>query len=219
MITTKQQSLISESNVKYEITIKGMDCTSCVTKIEGVLEDKLYIKYLNINLITEKMKITLENSDQLNFILKIINDLGFTYENVTKLISNNKSKTRKIELRSFQTDKIIDELYNLPGIIDIIEQHKGNFNNNIESKDNEFTNSRPHKNSTLKKINIFYDPLLIKAFQVLDILDGKNLHYIYINQVQAFIDEIEYVEEDLSTTNFFICILLVIMNLTYNLLI
>ena len=75
---------------KYELFVKGMKCSNCSTNLERKLEKYNGILSVNVNLITEKLFISVEenfNNDNLN---DYISNLGFEVVSFNEININMK---------------------------------------------------------------------------------------------------------------------------------
>lgn len=142
----------NDASCKFEVIIKGMDCVSCVTKIESELENSAFILYLNINLITEKMKITVARESDLSLVLTQIENLGFSISEINKIDDNlSNLKLRKIRISTNEENEVRRELKNIPGVFKIEEEGVYNFSNK-ENNANDNTISKTNKASEFTSI-------------------------------------------------------------------
>jgi Cu+-exporting ATPase len=74
----------------YEVYIKGMKCSSCSNKVESTVRASEGVKSATVNLITERMFISLDGKGRLEEVKKIIHDLGFNVTSVNDLSRSTK---------------------------------------------------------------------------------------------------------------------------------
>jgi len=63
--------------MKYELTIDGIKCVGCVTRIKNVVENIKGIISYDITLDTKVLTITVKKESVLDEVIKKITDLGF----------------------------------------------------------------------------------------------------------------------------------------------
>lgn len=192
------KNLNEANSFKYEIGIKGMDCVSCISKIEVALKkEESLILFMKFNFISEKLLVYMKAEEHLTRIVQTINNIGFEIGYVHQLL-DSEVKLRKLYLNAVYSD-IAKVLKDQQGVI------------NIQKTD--ISTSNNEKSTIL----INYDPLLIKSYYILQVLKTKKVQFSYINQMQRYIDEVEFNKDALPWKDFYFCLLLVILNLTFNL--
>jgi len=81
--------------------ITGMHCQSCVTLLTRGIKKDLGVKYVNVNLATEKAMVEFdETKTNQNNIIKIISELGYKAKVITGEVNaeyENRKKKREIE--------------------------------------------------------------------------------------------------------------------------
>lgn len=98
------------------VQIEGMTCASCVGRIERKLKSNKYISKVNVNLATEKGRITFDNSSvKKSEIIELIRSAG--YEAETSDVSTN---DKMIMLRREKNILIISSLLTIPLVVPML---------------------------------------------------------------------------------------------------
>jgi Cu+-exporting ATPase len=154
----------------YEVYIKGMKCSSCSNKVERTMRDTEGVKSATVNLITEKMFISLKKEGWIKDIEKIIKDMGFVVTNINDLTRASKD-TRVMKLYSesemLAPNNYILSVKKLEGVLD------ASYNNNI--------------------ISIEYKPLFINGVELYEKIKGvTTVDLLYKNE---FVSNIEGINQ------------------------
>jgi Cu+-exporting ATPase len=107
---------------KYEISIKGMKCSSCSNKIESTIRNLPNIKTANINLITEKMIVVVDSKDTVNKIEETITDMGFKVVNIEDSDKKSNSSTRVLKLfpsNLLNPSMFLESVKKVEGVVDV----------------------------------------------------------------------------------------------------
>lgn len=223
------------SLVSFDLSIKGMKCTSCSNKIEGKLASFPAIKKTSVNFLLEKVSISIspelldttsQTPDELVDIIKTeITNLGFNVIKVTQ-INHDSSNLRKMNLRTKEANVVKSLLDRYVGITKIVVE-----SNNSSSKKNSSVISNQGfgdynnlvENPSLinhveENLVVTYNPTITKASEIVDYLDNNNINFRYFNDIENIISEITSVKEEFTFKHFVICMILTLISITLSML-
>lgn len=173
--------------LNYEISIGKMTCSNCSNSILKALEELEFVKKASINLMFNKLYLTVSSEDELEEVKYTIEEMKYTVNSILPILAKD-SKQRLIYLRSNESDKIFSTLDKHLGIAD------------VKISDSEKTESQDER-----LVSIFYEPKLLKAHEIKKLLDDKLINYTYTNSLAQKMSHIENVKEQFSTKDFILC--------------
>lgn len=182
-----------KSFIIYEIQLEGIKCTACVRKITEKLKEREEIIHLNINILSEKLFLTIADSFDISILIDDINNLNFKVLKTTKIHNTNQYE-RTLYFSFFvnflEKNELLEYINKSEGII-----HAEYFDNQLIVIYNELiTNGRNIYDALIKK----YDVSNFKVFN--PILDNLK--------PQPMISKI-------SKSNFFLSVLVLLVYLSY----
>lgn len=84
---TKEEALVSvmddhliDTWARVTLSVSGMSCSSCVSKITGVLQTRPWVQSADVNLLTNSAVVMLLDKSYIDELLETVRETGYTTE-------------------------------------------------------------------------------------------------------------------------------------------
>ena len=198
MDTVTNNENIGSSEYRFELNVEGMTCVRCTQKVEKAIKEcEVTIKSLKIDFITNRVLFTVLEKDNVQIIVKKLEDVGVKVKNV-KDITKSLSDERRILT------------------LNIIKGHKDTLTRTLFNNEDSFLTEEPRMTGN-KKCAITYNPISIRGGELIkklqetpEFLDGTFLFSIE-NPFEEDIDQIKF--SDFSKKQFINVLVINILNI------
>lgn len=223
---------------KYEFTLKGMKCSNCLNKAEKALKELKFVRTANINLITEKAMITVNEKGKISEVKDHLSKYGLTVENLIDLNLQNTSNrifnfqiTRRVEVQ----DKEISDTHSSGSSTEDSKDDNESNNEKLLNKEDDYEfikflindidglieTKKPlnqnkislNKNESML-LSLEYDPKIITGRHLYESILKKAERYFVIEYKNIFtnsINELNKFEPSISKIDLIVCVLVTII--------
>lgn len=183
----------------YEVSIFGMKCGSCSGKIEEEVTKLKGVENVRMNLLFNKMVVSVSQADYINIVVDTIVKLGYEVKFKNKIQLSNEVRTIRIKTTKLEklSLKFIDLLKNMQGILKL----------EVEIAEES------------QYINIEYSWKIIKGSDIIDKFHNSTINFEYTNDLDFQLNSIGEEKDEYTVKNLVICVLLTSLILYMNMLI